>query len=361
MDSLDMDSRANAELRDESATTDNSTAGTKFWIAMGAFWFIFCMVVWGAWITGPDFKPNHIGVAQASPGYITLIRSLDVISVLAAATQLWFFVLRPKLRTGRFSFDALFFLSCWMLYIQEPWLDYNSDQFLYTTVDYNMGSWCRYIPGWNSPNAELIPVGSLIWCLAYLNLVAIWGYVGSKLMGWMKRRWPALAPWQLVCLCFLAFIPADLILELSIVYLQLFNYASTVPALTIFAGKTYQFPLYETASWCATLTALSCIHYFRNAHGEALPERNLRLLNLSPGTKTICRFLGILGMCQVWFFLTYNVPYFYWSTKGGAYPPYAAYKIAGVCGPGTNYDCPGLTIPVPKALSPTNHMALPVN
>jgi hypothetical protein len=349
-----MDSIAAIETR---STT--STAGTKFWIGMGAFWFIFSFTVWGLWITGPDFKPNHIGVAQASPGYVALIRSLDVVSVLLAVTQLWIFVIRPKLKTGRMSFDGLFYLVCWMLYIQEPWIDYNSDQFLYTTVDFNMGSWCRYIPGWNSPNAELIPVGSLIWCLAYLNLVALWGYAGSKLMGWAKRRWPGLTAWQLIGLCFLAFIPADLILELNICYFQLFNYSSTVPALTLFAGKTYQFPLYEVVSWCATLTCLSAVHYFRDEYGELLPARHIGQMRVSPAVKTWFRFFAILGLCQVGFFVCYNVPYFYWSTKGASFPPYAAYRVAGVCGPGTNYDCPGLTIPVPKAHSPTNRMALP--
>jgi len=343
------------------ARTLPGTAATKFWIGMGAFWFLFCVLVWGAWITGPDFKPNHIGADQAPASYVALIRALEVISVLAAVTQLWIFVVRPKLRTGRFSFDGLFYLCCWMLYIQEPFIDYNSDQFLYNTVDYNMGSWCRYIPGWNSPNAALIPVGSVIWCLAYLNLVALWGYAGSKLMGWVNAKWPGFAAWQLVGICFLAFIPADIILELGIVKLQLFNYSSTVPALTLFAGQTYQFPLYEIVSWCATLTCLSAVHFFRNAYGEALPERNLRLLHLAPRLQTLCRFLAVLGMCQVGFFCCYNIPYFYWSTKGGAYPPYAAYKVAGLCGPGTNYDCPGLTIPVPKAASPTNRTAVPAN
>jgi hypothetical protein len=337
----------------------SGTAGTRFWIAMGAAWFLFCLIVWSLWITGPDFKPNHIGVAQASPGYMALVRSLDVVSVLAAMVQLWIFVVRPKLRTGRMSFDGVFYLVCWMLYIQEPWIDYNSDQFLYTTVDYNMGSWCRYIPGWNSPNAELIPVGSLIWCLAYLNLVALWGYAGSKFMGWSKRRWPALRGWQLMGLCFLAFIPADLILELSICHYQLFNYASTVRALTLFAGKTYQFPLYEVVSWCATLTALSGVHYFRDAHGESLLARHIARMRIAPAVKTWAGFFAVLGMCQVSFFLCYNVPYFYWSTKGGANPPYAAYRVAGVCGPGTQYDCPGLNVPLPKAQSPTNRVRLP--
>jgi hypothetical protein len=333
-----------------------TTAATRFWIFNGACWFVFCITVWGLWITGPDFRPNHIGVDQASWGYVIFIRIMDVISILLAVAQVWYFIIRPKRRTGRLSFDGIFFLACWMLYMQEPWIDYNSDQFLYTTVDFNMGSWCRYVPGWNSPNAELIPVGSIIWCLSYLTLVGLWAYCGSQLMGWMRRRWPKLSGWQLIGLCYLAFIPADLILEHFIVATQLFNYASTVPSLTLDAGKTYQFPLYETVSWCGTLTLLASVHFFRNDAGETFAARGLNRIKVGQGGRTFLHFLAILGICQTGFFLTYNVPYFYWSTKGGAYPPYKEYKIAGLCGPGTNYDCPSLTTPLAKAQSPTNRV-----
>jgi hypothetical protein len=336
--------------------TRTGLAPTRFWIGMGAVWFVFCIVVWGAWITGPDFKPNNIGADQAPHSYVVLIRCLELVSILLAIAQIWYFIIRPKLRTGRLSFDGIFFLACWMLYIQEPGLDYNSNQFIYNTVDYNMGSWCRYIPGWNSPNAQLIPVGSIIWCLAYLTLVGLWAYTGSSLMGWAQRRWPGLAAWQLMGICFLAFIPADLILEHGIVYYQLFNYASTVPSLTLNAGKTDQFPLYEVLSWCATLTCLASIHFFRNEQGEFFVERYIHTLKVGARIKTWLRFFAILGLAQTCFLLCYNVPYFYWSTKGGAYPPYPAYKIAGVCGPGTNFDCPSLTTPLPKADTLSNHV-----
>ena len=335
---------------------DQGKAATRFWIATGAFWFIFCITVWGLWITGPDFKPNTIGRDQASPGYVALVRTTEIVVVILALIQIWYFIVRPKIKNGKFSFDGLFFLACWMLYIQEPVINYNSYQFLYTTVDYNMGSWCRYIPGWNSPHPELIPVGSVIWSLTYLSLAAFWAFSGSHFMGWLKRRRPSLRPWQLVVLCFVTFIPADLVLEMGAGYLQLFNYASTVPALTLFAGKIYQFPMYEVLSWCATLTCLSSIHFFRNEQGESLPERKILQMGLPPAILTWCRFFAVLGMCETAFFICYNMPYFYWSTKGGSFPAYESYKIAGVCGPNTKFDCPSLKTPLAKADSPTNRI-----
>lgn len=332
------------------------SGATRFWIAAGAFWLVFCVVVWGAWILGPDFKPNTIGADQATALYVRFIRGIEIASVLLAIVQVWIFILRPKLRDGRMSFDGLFFIACWMLYIQEPWINYNSHQFLYTTVAYNMGSWCRYIPGWNSQHPELIPVGAIIWCLAYLTLVGLWAFVGSRLMRWARKRWPQLSSGQLIAICFLAFVPADLVLEHGILYFELFNYASTVPSLTLHAGEIWQFPIYETLSWCATLTCLSTIHFFRDDAGDTWSGRGIQKLKIGEGRKTFLRFLAILGAAQIGFFLTYNVPYFYWSTKGGAYPPYKEYRTAGVCGPNTEYDCPSLSTPLPKADSPTNRV-----
>ena len=327
----------------------------KLWMVIGLFWFLLSVYVFGAWMLGPDFKQNTIGREMASDGYVIWVRCVEVGSVVLALAQIWYFILRPKLRTGRMSFDGLFFIACWSLYLQEPWLNYNSPQFLYTTVSYNMGSWVNYVPGWNSPNGELITVGSIIWFTAYLNLVGLWAYAGGSFMRWLKGKRPDLSNIGLLCATFIVFIPFDLVLEQIILRGQLFNYASTVPELTLWAGEIHQFPVYEIVSWCACLTAWSAVYYFRNDKGETFAERGLGNLRFpTAGLKTFARLLIIMGFCHTMFLVLYNVPYFYWSTKGGSYPPFAEYKVGGLCGPGTNFDCPGLQVPVPKSGSETN-------
>jgi hypothetical protein len=329
----------------------------KLWIFHGLFWFVFAAYCWTAWILGPDFKENAIGRDLASWNYTAWIRTVEVISIILAIVQLWIFVIRPKLKTGSLSFDGMFFLACWTLYFQEPWLNYNSPQFLYTTVSYNMGSWLNYIPGWNSPNAELIPVGSIIWFTAYLSLVALWAYLGSRFMNWYKTRRPEASVLRILIVTFCLFIPFDIVLEHIILMTELFNYASTVPELTLWSGEKYQLPIYEIVSWCACLTAWSAVHYFRDDQGYSFPERGFQKIKFpNESIKTFCRFLAIMGFCQLMFLALYNIPYFYWSTKGGSYPDYAPYKIGGLCGPETDYDCPGLEVPLSKAASPTNRI-----
>ena len=336
-----------------SNSADNSMV--KLWMGIGLAWFLLAVYVWSAWILGPDFKQNSTGRELASSGYTLWVRCVEVGSVVLALWQIWYFILGPKLRTGRMSFDGLFFLACWSLYLQEPWLNYNNHQFLYTTVSYNMGSWVNYIPGWNSPNGELLPVGSIIWFTAYLNLVGLWAYAGGCFMRWIKSKKPDISNLGLIAVTFVAFLPFDLVLEQIILRGELFNYASTVPELTLWAGEIHQFPIYEAMSWCACLTAWSCVYYFRNDKGETFAEQGLSQIKFpAEGLKTFARFLVIMGFCHTMFLLLYNMPYFYWSTKGGAFPPYKEYRTAGMCGPKTDFDCPDLHIPVPKKGSSTN-------
>ena len=331
------------------------STGTKLWIANGVFWCLFAIYVWGSWILGPDFKENTIGREAATPGYVLWIRCVEVAFILLAIWQLAYFVVVPKIKTGRLSIDGLFFLACWTLYLQEPWLNYNNHQFLYTTVSFNRGSWCNYIPGWNSPNAERIPVGSVIWCTAYLTLVGLWVYIGAKFMRWWKSKRPDTSPLELILTTFLVFIPFDFVLEYIILSTGLFNYASTIPELTLWAGQKNQFPIYEIVIWCATLTAWSSVRYFANDKGETWAERGFSAIKF-PGErlKTFARFLAIMGSLQLLFLLMYNVPYYYFSTKGAAFPAYEPYRIGGLCGADTNFDCPSLTTPVPKRRSETN-------
>lgn len=349
-------SQAPASLRFRSA----DTAGVRFWIVFGLAWLLLISYCWGAWIFGPHFVPNTIGRELAPDWYVKLVRGVEIFAVIVTIWILHRFVISTKLKTGRFSFDALFFVSCWLLFFQEPWINWTSLQFLYSTVFINFGSWCGYIPGWSSPNPEKIPVAFVAWGSAYLWLVAIPGYCGSRFMSWLKSRSPNLGIWQLIGITYLGFVVFDLALESFILRTELFNYGSTIPSLTLFAGEKHQFPVYEIISWCATYTGLACLHYFRDDRGDSLVERGVDKLNLPPRLTTFARFLAILGACQLIMLVTYNIPYQLYALHAGPLlPVYEEYRTAGVCGPNTAYDCPHPDLPIARRSSPTNRIALP--
>src|SRR5271168_3854452 len=98
---------------------------------------------------------------------------------------------------------------------------------------------------------------------------------------------------------------------------------------------------------------MACLRHFRDDVGRCIPERGLENLRIPRKLHTFARFLMMMGFVQLGFLVTYNIPYFYWSTKGGAYPAaLQSYRIGGLCGPKTDFDCASLENPVPKAGSP---------
>jgi hypothetical protein len=334
-------------------------AAGRFWVTIGALWVALCAWAWGGWIISGDFKANTLDRAAAPQWYKIMVHGTEVFAVLVTLYILWRFVVRDKLRTGSLSFDGLFFLASWMLLIQEPWINWTSDQFMYSTVAINFGSWTSHIPLWSSPNSQLVPL-PIIWVgTAYLWLVAIPAWAGSRFMTRLRTRNPSIGFFRLLGTTFLAFVVFDLLLETLITRTQLFSYSSTVPSLTLFAGTKYQFPLYETVSWCATYLGLACIHHFRDDKGRTLVERGVDKLRVTGRARTFARFLAIMGACQVVMLVTYNIPYVYWGMHSGPTPKALAdeaWRNGGVCGTDSAYACPNRRDPIAKIGSPTNRI-----
>ncbi|GAA5164863.1 spirocyclase AveC family protein [Pseudonocardia eucalypti] len=336
----------------------NAADHAKLWILHGAAWLALMIYVWTAWVVSGDFRTNTTGRGSEPDWYVALIRGWEVFALVVSLVILWWFVVRPKLRTGRFGFDALFFLGCMALCFQEPWINWTAPQFLYSTTSINFGSWTAHIPGWTSPNSELVPLS--LWALsAYFWLVGIPAYAGSRFMRRLRTRNAGLSNLRLVGYTYLAFCVFDVLLESFITRTQLFSYGSTVPALTLWAGTDHQFPIYETISWAGTYTVLASLHFFRDDRGRSLPERGIDKLRITSGRlRTFAQFLAIMGACQAGMLFTYNIPYAYWGMHAVMAEPFVAreWRTAGVCGPKTAYDCPAPNLPIARIGSPTNRI-----
>jgi len=330
----------------------------KLWVAHGALWFGLAWYCWLAWVVSGDFTTNKIGRGQEPDWYVNLMRGWEVFAFTSTAVILWVFVVRPKLRTGRLSFDGLFFLACAMMFFQEPWINWTTLQFLYSSTSINFGSWLGHIPGWSSPNAELVPVS--VWAgTAYLWLVAIPAYAGARFMRRLRQRNPAIGRWSMIGLTYLAFCVFDLVLESFITRTQLFSYGSVIPSLSLWAGTDHQFPIYETISWAGTYTVLTCLYVFRDDRGRSLPERGIDKLGIRNGRlETLARYLAIMGACQLAILFTYNIPYQLYAQHSVMPKAFVEreWRTAGVCGPKTEYDCPSRGAPIPRRHSPSNRI-----
>ncbi|MBT8338738.1 MAG: spirocyclase AveC family protein [Desulfatitalea sp.] len=303
------------------------------------------------------FVTNTTGREMATPMYVLLVRGVEVFSIVSTLLIIALYIVKPLVKTGKMSWDGLFFLAVLMLWIQEPWLNYTQHQILYSTVFVNFGSWCGYLPGWNSPNPEIYPVPIIFTSFAYMWILAFPALLFSNFMRWMKARKPGISDLNLIGLTFLTICVFDLVLETFILRTHIFNYGSTVPRLSLFAGKYYQFPIYEMLSWSACYLALACLRFYRDDKGQSFVERGIDHLRAPTRLKTFVRWLAIVGFAQTFMFLSYNVPYAFWGTQSGPIPDdMPAYQTAGLCGPGTDYDCPDFDVPIARKKCPTNRI-----
>lgn len=332
---------------------------TKCWMALGAAWlalFFYCMI---SWVSGPDFVPVTFGRDKAPADYVFFIRCLEVFMVALTGWIFYYFILRPLIRTGSLSFDGLFFLACFTLVVQEPWHSWIRPQLLYNDIFFNYGSWMGYLPVSN-PTAHRTPLPIAFAGLGYFWIYGLPAYCGSRLMRRVRARNPSISRAQMIAWCFGGFCVFDFIIESFIHRTGMFIYPSTIPELTLFAGKSYQFPVYEIVAWAGSYTVAACLHFFRNDKGETWADRNVDALNMSVRLKTFCRWLALIGALQLGLLCTYNIPYMFWALHGGEFTVTEQshpWLTAGLCGDSTAYDCPGPGVPMARRDSPTNRIA----
>ena len=332
------------------------TPAVKIWAFMGAVWLLFSLYIWGKWFLAPEFGPTPRGSDPVPQWLFVWTHTFEVLSTGMWCACIYFWAIKPWRKTGRMSWDGLFILAGATLYIQDPWINYSNYWFLYSSVFINFGSWTTQLPGWMVPHGNLIPEAPLAWGGAYTWLVIAPAIFAGKAIDAIRRKWPLTKTLTLVAVFFLCFAFLDLVLEGSFARTSLYAFASTMPSTTLFAGKPYQFPMYETIFMGSMWSTYTFFRYFRDDKGRSFVERGADRLGLSEGGTTFVRWLALVGAVQAILFLAYNLPVQFTSMHGGVFPKYPSYLVNGVCGPDTPYDCPGDLTPIPRLTNPTNRV-----
>lgn len=353
-----MATTVSAGLPTEERAPSTQAAWAKFWIVNGIFWLGLIAYVWTAWIVSGDFTANTIGRGDEPTWFVVLVRCVEVLlGIVFSAWILWHFVVGPKIRTGKFTFDGLFFLACWLVFFQEPFMNWSNLQFLYATTFVNFGFWGPHVPGWTLPNAQLIPV-PLVYGMAYLWMLGFGAWAGSRYMSRQRRKDPNRGPWRIILQTFAVMVLVDFIVESLMVRTQLINYPRTIPSLTLWAGTDHQFPIYEMLAWPGTFIIISSLHFFRDDLGRSWAERGIDQLRIrSERLKTFFRFAAIAGACQLAILVAFNLPYQLYGQHAGPVPQkqlHQPWRMGGVCGPGTAYNCGGPGVLMPRSDTPTN-------
>jgi hypothetical protein len=327
-----------------------TTKAVVWWAWAGAAFVVLQMYIQLGWIFSKDFR--HIGTgATPVPTYMKVSSWGNGIFWFAfMLAVVYWFVVRPWRRDRRLGLDSLIVLAFYWTWWQDPLFDYVTHAWNYSSVNLNMGGWAGHIPGWISPNGGNIPE-PLLWVLPFYVGLGSCAAIGFSAM---MRRWRARNPTVrtstmllTVYACCFVF---DLALEFFWVRTGLYTYAGTAHGWNLFAGRWYQFPIYEPIAVGFLGMGWACCRYFVNDRGETLAERGLDRVKASGKQKTLIRFLALVGVLNVSFFFSYSLLVQVWNIHGGAWPKAAqerSYLTNGLCGAGTGYSCAGSSAAIP--------------
>lgn len=325
----------------------------KWWAALGAAFVALQIYVLIYWIARGHATPTSTGADDATmPGYTrTAIHIFDVALPLLAVATIYWFLIRPWRRDGHMTTGGMVIVAWLSLYLlQDPLLNYSQTWFLYNSEFVNLGSWTSSVPGWLSPNGHLLPEPLLTWGAGYILFGFLPALLGVQLLRWGRKRWPQRSTLGLLALLFPFYMALDFLVEIPFLTLGMYAYAGSIRDLTLFAGETYQFPIYEMVGIAMWWTASSCLMFFVDDRGRTLVERGSERMRFkTTRARQTMKLLAIIGFVHL-AGLAYNIPMQWFGTHADPFPAgYESYMLNGMCGPGTGYACAGPDVPIPRA------------
>jgi hypothetical protein len=122
----------------------------RVWAAVGGVILAFQLYVWIRWISGPNFERVPAGPTDPPMFMKAILFTWTAVIVVGLPIAIWWFLIRPWRRERRITLDGMLFVSCGLLWFQDPLLNYFNTWSTYNTWMWNMGSWVQDIPGWVS-------------------------------------------------------------------------------------------------------------------------------------------------------------------------------------------------------------------
>src|SRR5260221_178013 len=101
--------------------------------------------------------------------------------------------------------------------------------------------------------------------------------------GRVRARRPELSTAGLVLRAFAVMCALDFVMESVWLTTGSYTYGGAHRSLSLWAGRYYQFPVYEILLWGITWTGLACVRFFRDDRGQTVAERGVDGMSIGPG------------------------------------------------------------------------------
>jgi hypothetical protein len=333
---------ATADTRPADPTTiapERRPAALTFWSAFGAATIVLAGYCWTRWLFSGEFH-------RADPGpdhydYLWYLRGFEIVASIAGVVMLWCWVIRPWRRTRHVPIDGKILLGMMFAYVVDPTLNVFTDAFAMNAHSVSFGSWGAWLPlGWG-PHEERFAEG-LLWApqlYMYFGLFA--AIIGCAMLRLLRRRCPRASDATLYTIVFVLFMPLDCLMEVTLLVLpQMYVFPGVPHNFSLFAGKIYQFPLYQSLFAAVFAIMVTWLRDSVDTSGRSAVERGVDRLPISEVRKHVMSFCAVTGFCTA-SALGYFLPYGYASMSADTYIQLPSYLApAAYCGVEGKPPCP---------------------
>ena len=329
--------------------TERPFLPVKVWALVGTTSTVLVASIWIRWLTSDEVIAAPKGPDEFNAAKELFIRGVEVASVVAALYMVWRLLLRPVLRERVLTFDGMLVVSCLLVWVYDPLMNYFNFSFNYNAYFFNRGAWVNFIPGWSAPNLNRMPQP-----LLFIGGAYIWYVVGCALLGCfvlrrLKTRFPTMGRGAMFATLALSIAVLEAGLEIVFLRTEIWTFPAAPRSITLFAGTRYQLPLVGPLLAGVFAAGMTYFRYYRDDRGRTICERGVDALGLSPVRRRAVSLMAVTGFVHLWIFVSFYVPWTMVALKSDTSPPdLPSYMRSGICGKGTDYACPDKLVPIPK-------------
>jgi Spirocyclase AveC-like len=317
------------------ATSDLPPLGRQgpatFLALVGIIWLVVSVEVIVRWVGSDEFRPApKIGPDVMPDWRLVALRVFEVISLAVMLAFIWYCVVKPLRATRRLSLDGMFVIGGIICFVADAFLNVQHYLFAWNSENVNRGIWVRFMP-FHSPDAPSRYAESFLWGPPmYIYFCAGVAIVACYETKKVRRRWPAMSKFTLFVLIFIGEFIFDFVVENVVIRTtHAYAFARTYEPLTLWAGKVYQFPIYESI----LVAFVGCVFTWARMEAEERPPGQSPIefgaQRWRPALQGWVRNLAVLGFCVITLVLGYHLPFNWLGLIGTSVAGLPTYLLPG--------------------------------
>jgi Spirocyclase AveC-like len=313
----------------------------------GAAFIAITIWIWLRWITSTQFRPVDPGPDPIPRYEYLMLVGLQIAGALLTVWLVWYYVIKPRLRTGKFSSDAIIVLVLPLMCFQDPFFNYSQNWFTYNAYLLNMGAWTGdIVPGWLGAHGDrfaepfVVGYGYLFWIFSVMLF-------GSWCFDKFRQIWPSISRARFLLLCLLFCTLLDFAIEYACVRVGWYAMPGAWQAVSLHAGTRYQISGIEVLMVGFQTTWWVAFRYFKDDRGYTIAEKGIDSLKLSPLKHFWLRYFAVAGALGL-IGLIYTIPIQWQAQHTDVWPPGIPSYFTTVC-PEYKFDrklCGGPGVPM---------------